>query len=173
MHAIKPPDFDARSKLPSACKIRAFLYAIYVSELTLNAGQIEIPDLDEDAIKISLSIKWQYTVTEHLGDLHTYVWQPYVSPPPFCYASLFISRNKTSSTPRALILFSTTRSLRTFRQQYDLVSATFSREYSPAIGLLHIVKAVYGVALSEMEEFLQHTSLQIFEMARLPVKALP
>lgn len=170
MHATRPPDFGVRSNLPSTSKIRALLYAVFVSELMSNAGQIEGPDLDEDATEVSLSIKWQYTVAKHLRDLHTYIWQPYVNPPPFCYASLFISRNNTSSIPRALILFSTTRSLRKFRQRYDSISERFSRAQSPAIGLLHTVNAICGVALTETDEFLQDVSLQIFEMVRIPGK---
>lgn len=55
-----------------------------------------------------------------------------------------------------------------FRQRYDSISEMFSRTQSPAIGLLYTIYAIYGVALTETNEFLQDVSLQVFEMVRLP-----
>ena len=144
------------------------LYAISISKLTSYSGHNEQPISNESARQFSLSIKWQHTVDKYHHDLDTYIWKPYGSPPPFCYASLFITRNNTSCVPRALILFSTARSLRTFRQQHDLICEKFSRVRWPAMGLLHTVYAVYGVALKETNDFLQDVSLQVFNMVGPP-----
>ena len=108
-------------------------------------------------------------VAKYQDDLSSYIWQPYGSPPPFFSASLFVYGNDASSVPRALILFSTTRSLLMFRERYDSVSKVFSQIQSPAIGLLHTVYATFRVALTETKEFLQDVSLQVFEMVKLSI----
>ena len=137
-------------------------------KLILSTGLGDIADRDMNIADIVWTIKWESIVRDYKSDLDTYIWQPHRYPPPFAYARVFISTNNVPCVPRTLILFSSTRLLQSFRQQYESTSAMFKCIRSSAIGLLHGIYAIYRVAINEMKDFLQDVSRQIFDMVGIP-----
>ena len=167
IHAMRPQDFAMQLELPStSISWDSWNPSSLASELTSCAGSDQRPNQDEQGTDFVWTINWQYTVAKYKSDLDTYIWQPHCNPPPFCYSYLLVSTSNAPCVPRALILFSTARSLKSFRQQYDSTSTTFFCMQPSAIGLLHALYAVLKVALTETKVFLQDVSQQIFDMVR-------
>ena len=114
------------------------------------------------------SIRCPHKVTPYKGDLDHYIWRPHGRTPSVGYADLFIPIRSTPHLPTILLLFSTSRLLRTFKQQFASESVVFSSLLAPMLELLHVIHAVFRLALSETREFLQDTRQQLFYMVRYP-----
>ncbi|KAL8960297.1 MAG: hypothetical protein Q9193_002976 [Seirophora villosa] len=87
------------------------------------------------------SIKWPDQLSKYNGDLENYIWRPH-----------------------ALVIFSSTRLLRTFKKQFTSDLPVFSSTTAPLHILLHMIHAVFRVALSETRDFMQDAQQQVFDM---------
>ncbi len=93
-----------------------------------------------------------------------YIWRPHSKMPSLAYADLYILTESPSLLPSALVLFSTTRALQTFRQEFTLQLPLFSAMPGPSIALFHLAHAVFRIALNETRDFMQDVEQQIFDM---------
>ncbi|KAL9009318.1 MAG: hypothetical protein Q9173_005640 [Seirophora scorigena] len=87
------------------------------------------------------SIKWPDQLSKYNGDLGNYIWRPH-----------------------ALVMFSSTRLLQTFKKQFTSELPVFSSMTAHLIVLLHMIHAVFRVALSETRDFMQDARQQVFDM---------
>ncbi|KAI4091908.1 MAG: hypothetical protein LQ339_008025, partial [Xanthoria mediterranea] len=85
--------------------------------------------------------------------------------PSLAYADLYILNQSPSQLPSALVLFSTTRVLQTFRQELTLQLPLFSAMPGRSIALFHLTHAVFRIALNETRDFMQDVEQQIFDMS--------
>ncbi|KAL6718519.1 hypothetical protein ACLMJK_004611 [Lecanora helva] len=108
------------------------------------------------------TVRWQFKVTKYKNDLETYIWQPHSRPPPFLYAHVSVC-TINQACPRVLLLFSTIRSLGAFRHEYDSPATQFPDNLPTAYGLLRVLHAIYKVAISETQAFLDDISRHVFE----------
>ncbi|KAL9631542.1 MAG: hypothetical protein Q9204_004186, partial [Flavoplaca sp. TL-2023a] len=109
-------------------------------------------------------IRWPHKVTPYKGDLDNYIWRPHGRTPSFAYADLVIPKRPTAQLPSILLLFSTARLLKTFKQHFASGLILFSSLRVPMLELLHVIYAVFRLALSETREFLQDIKQQLFDM---------
>lgn len=84
--------------------------------------------------------------------------------PSLAYADLYIPTKSPSQLPSALVLFSSTRVLQTFRQEFTLQLPLFSAMPGPSIALFHLTHAVFRIALNQTRDFMQDVEQQIFDM---------
>ncbi|KAI4113979.1 MAG: hypothetical protein LQ345_005152 [Seirophora villosa] len=87
------------------------------------------------------SIRWPDQLSKYNGDLENYIWRPH-----------------------ALVMFSSTRLLQTFKKQFISERPVFSSTTAHLIILLHMIHAVFRVALSETRDFMQDAQQQVFDM---------
>ena len=142
------------------------LLVIHGHELSLCRELDDISSQHDSVMEHTWTIRWQTTVAKYSSDLHTYIWQPHQSPPPFASAQMFVTKDKNACPPKTLILFSTSRSLKLFREEYELSNRIYSRLKPPAIALLHVICTIFSVAIGETKYFLHDTSRQIFDLVR-------
>lgn len=114
-------------------------------------------------------ITWPHGVTKYKGDLDMYIWRPHSKMPSFASADLYMLTKSPSQLSPALILFSTTRVLQTFKQEFTLQLPMFSPMSAPCIGLFHLTHAVFRIALNETRDFVQDVKQQIFDMVLHPI----
>ncbi|KAL8756942.1 MAG: hypothetical protein Q9199_002585 [Rusavskia elegans] len=85
--------------------------------------------------------------------------------PSVAYADLYILTKSPSQLPSALILFSTTRVLQTFKLEFTLQLPVFSPMSASSIGLFHLTHAVFRIALNETRNFMEDVKQEIFDMS--------
>ncbi|KAL8648492.1 MAG: hypothetical protein Q9226_005969 [Calogaya cf. arnoldii] len=110
------------------------------------------------------SIKWPDRVAQYKGDLDNYIWRPHGKNPAVMFADLYIATPSSSRLPSALLLFSTMGMLHKFRQHLRSELPLLSSLSATSIELLHVIHAIFRIALRETRDFLQDARQQLFDM---------
>lgn len=110
------------------------------------------------------SIRWPDQLSKYNGDLENYIWRPHGKLPRIVYGDMYFRSSTSSRLPSALVMFSSTRLLQTFKKQFISERPVFSSTTAHLIILLHMIHAVFRVALSETRDFMQDAQQQVFDM---------
>ena len=152
-HCLVHPQLPSMSTFPCS----------YSAELI---GRIVEQSQDSNDDDVCWSIRWPHKVIRYKGDIDDYIWRPHGRTPSVGYADLFIPIRATHHLPSILLLFSTSRLLRAFKQQFASELVVFSSLPALMLELLHVIHAVFRLALSETKECLQDTKQQLCDMVR-------